>query len=107
MLEIAIIFPTIKIYFTLIFNEKLSSSFQNISYVYPFNNIAIHVCLNMAKIYTFYQFDIELIRSVTIQKKLIHNILLDNGRKTYLSESAYNMKSFMTVQVPPHCILIE
>ena len=26
--------------------------------------------------------------SVTIQKKLIHNILLDNDRQTYLSESA-------------------
>ena len=107
MLAIAIIFPTIKIHFALIFNEKLSSSFHNISYVYLSNNVAIHLCLNMAKIYTSYQFYIELITSVTIQKKLIYNILLDNDRKTYLSESAYNMKSFMTVQVPPHCILIE
>ena len=107
MLAIAIIFPTIKTYFALIFNEKLSSSFHNISYMYLSNNVAIHLCLNMAKIYTFYQFYIELITSVTIQKKAITNILLGNDGKTYLSESAYTMKSFMTVQVPSHCILIE
>ena len=106
MLAIAIIFPTNKIHFALIFNEKLSS-FHNISYVNLSNNVAIHLCFNMAKIYTSYQFYIELLTSVTIQKKLIYNILLDNDRKTYLSESAYNMKSFMTIQVPPHCILIE
>ena len=52
MLAIAIIFPTIKIHFALIFNEELSSSFYNISYVYLSNNVAIHLCLNMAKIYT-------------------------------------------------------
>ena len=106
MLAIAIIFLTIKVHFALIFNEKLSSIFHNISYVYLSNNVAIHLCLNMAKIYTSYQFYIEL-TSVTIQMKFIYNILLDNDRKMYLSESAYNMKSFMTVQVPPHCILIE
>ena len=107
MLAFAIIFPTIKIYFALIFDEKLSSSFHNISYVYLSNSAAIHLCLNMAEIYTSYKFYIDLITSVTKQKKLIHNILLDNDRKTYLSESAYNMKSFMIVQVPPHCIVIE
>ena len=107
MLAIAIIFSTIKIYFALIFNEKLSSSFHNILYVYLSNNVTIHLCLNMTNIYTFYQFYVDLITSVTMQKKLIHNILLDNDRKTYLSESAYNLKSFMTVQVPPHCIFIE
>ena len=107
MLEIAIIFPTIKIYFALIVNEKLSLSFHNISYVYLSNNIAFHLCLDMAKIFTSYQFYIELITPVIIQKKLIHNILLDNVGKTYISESAYNMKSFMTVQVPLRCILIE
>ena len=94
MLAIAIIFPTIKMYFALIFNEKLSSSFRNISYVYLPNNVAIHLCHNMAKIYTSYQFYIELITSVTIQKKLTHNILLDNDRKTFWFESTYNIKSF-------------
>ena len=48
----------------------------------------------MANIYTFYQFYIELITSVTMQKKLIYNILPDNDKETYLSESAYNMKSW-------------
>ena len=89
------------------FNVKLSSSFHNISNVYLSNIVAIHVCLNMAKIYTSYQFYIELMTSVTTQQKLIHNILLDNDRKNNLSEWAYNMKSFMTVQFPTHCILIE
>ena len=107
MLAIAIIFPAIKIYIALIFNQKLSSSFHNISYVYLPNNVRNHLSLNMTKIYTSYQFYIELITSVTIQKKLIHNILLDNDRKTYLSESAYDMKSFMTVHFSAHCILIE
>ena len=107
MLEIAILFPTIKIYFASIFNEKLSSNFHNISYLYLSYNFAINLCLNMAKIYTSYQFYVEPIASVTIQKKLIHNILLDNDRTTYLSESAYNMKSFMIVTVLPHYIFIE
>ena len=95
MLAIAIIFPTIKKYFAFIFNEEFSSTFHNISYVCLPNNVAIHLCLNMAKIYTSYQIYIELITSVTILKKLIHNILLENDRKTYSSESAYNMKSSM------------
>ena len=62
MLAIAIIFPTIKIYFALVFNEKLSSSFHNISYVYLPNNVAIHLCLNMAKIYsTSYQLTLNFL----------------------------------------------
>ena len=97
MLATAIIVLTIKIYLASIFNEEISSSFHNITYVYVPNNVAIHLCLNIAKIYTCYQFYIEFITSITIQKKFIHNILLDNDRNTYLSESAHKMKSLMAL----------
>ena len=60
MLAIAIIFPTIKIHFALIFNDKLSSSFHNISYMHLSNNVAIHLCLNMAKSILLINFTLNL-----------------------------------------------
>ena len=52
MLAVAIILPTFKIYFALVFYEKLSS-FQNILYMYLPHNYTTHLCISMAKIYTF------------------------------------------------------
>ena len=42
--------------------------------MYMPNNDKIQLCINMTKIYTFYQYYIKFITSVIIQKKLIHNV---------------------------------
>ena len=56
MLAVAIILPNFKKDFALVFYEKKNCLVFKISYMYLPNNDTIHLCINMTKMYTFYQF---------------------------------------------------